>query len=130
MPEIYVGKEAEFSDRDRKIVAEGEIEVGVFRLDGEFYAWRNNCVHQGGPVCQGKILNKVEELLAEDKTSRGLKFSETDVHIICPWHGYEFNIRTGPWSPRPRVQRRAAKCSRTTCSTPSSFRCWPPWVEI
>jgi nitrite reductase (NADH) small subunit len=107
VPEVYVGKESEFGDRDRKIIAEGEIEVGVFRLDGEFYAWRNQCVHQGGPVCQGKILSKVEELIAEDKTSRGLKFSETDVHIICPWHGYEFNIRTGRHPGDRNVRLRA-----------------------
>ncbi len=39
--------------------------------------------------------NKVEEVLADDKTSKGLKFSETDVHIVCPWHGYEYNLKTG-----------------------------------
>lgn len=95
MPDLYVGKETEFDDRDRKIVAQGELEIGVFRLDGAFYAYENNCSHQGGPVCQGKILNRVEEVLAEDKTSKGLKFSDSDVHIVCPWHGYEYNIRTG-----------------------------------
>ena len=67
----------------------------AFSVYGEYFAYENNCSHQGGPVCQGKILNKVEEILAEDKTSKGLKFSEEDVHIVCPWHGYEFNIRTG-----------------------------------
>jgi len=93
--ELFVGKESEFEDRDRKIIAQGDLEIGVFRVNGDFYAYENNCVHQGGPVCQGKILNKVEEVLAEDKTSKGLKFSETDVHIVCPWHGYEYNLKTG-----------------------------------
>lgn len=95
MSELYVGKASEFEDRDRKIVAQGDLEIGIFRLDDEFYAYENTCSHQGGPVCQGKILNKVEEVLDEDKTSKGLKFSTTDTHIICPWHGYEFNIKTG-----------------------------------
>ncbi len=95
MAELFVGKESEFEDRDRKIIAQGDLEIGVFRVNGDFYAYENNCVHQGGPVCQGKILNKVEEVLAEDKTSKGLKFSETDVHIVCPWHGYEYNLKTG-----------------------------------
>ena len=93
--ELFVGKESEFEDRDRKIISQGDLEIGVFRVNGDFYAYENNCVHQGGPVCQGKILNKVEEVLAEDKTSKGLKFSETDVHIVCPWHGYEYNLKTG-----------------------------------
>ena len=95
MVDIYVGKEADFGERDRKIIAQGDLEIGVFRIDGEFYAYENNGVHQGGPVCQGKILGKVEEILGEDKTSKGLKFSETDIHIVCPWHGYEYNLKTG-----------------------------------
>lgn len=95
MAELYVGKESEFQERDRKIIAQGDLEIGVFLVDGEFYAYENNCVHQGGPVCQGKILNRVMEVLADDKTSRGLKFSEEDVHIVCPWHGYEYNLKTG-----------------------------------
>ena len=93
--ELFVGKESEFEDRDRKIIAQGDLEIGVFHVNGDFYAYENNCVHQGGPVCQGKILNKVEEVLADDKTSKGLKFSESDVHIVCPWHGYEYNLMTG-----------------------------------
>ena len=93
--ELFVGKETEFEDRDRKIIAQGDLEIGVFHVNGDFYAYENNCVHQGGPVCQGKILNKVEEVLADDKTSKGLKFSESDVHIVCPWHGYEYNLMTG-----------------------------------
>jgi nitrite reductase/ring-hydroxylating ferredoxin subunit len=24
-----------------------------------------------------------------------LAFDENDIHIVCPWHGYEFNLRTG-----------------------------------
>ncbi len=93
--DIYVGQEADFGERDRKIIVRGELEIGVFRIDGAFYAYENNCVHQGGPVCQGKILGKVEEMLGEDMTSKGLRFSETDIHIVCPWHGYEYNLKTG-----------------------------------
>ena len=93
--ELYVGKESDFEERDRKIIAQGDLEIGVFRVDGEFFAYENNCVHQGGPICQGKILNRVMEVLADDMTSQGLKFSEEDVHIVCPWHGYEYNLKTG-----------------------------------
>ena len=95
MAEIYVGREDEFEDRGRKVIASGDVEIGVFFVDGEFYAYENRCVHQGGPICQGRILNRVVEVLAEDKTSQGLAWSEEDVHVVCPWHGYEFNIKTG-----------------------------------
>ena len=33
--------------------------------------------------------------LAENKTSKGLTFSSKHTHVVCPWHGFEFNIRTG-----------------------------------
>ena len=95
MAELYVAKENEFADRDRKVVVEGDKEIGVFRVGGEFYAWENQCPHQGGPVCQGKILAKVEEVIAPDRTSQGLTFSKDKIHVICTWHGYEYNIKTG-----------------------------------
>ena len=94
--ELYVGQVDEFGDRDRKIIAQGDLEIGIFHVDGEFYAYENNCAHQGGPACQGKIINRVEEIIHEtEKTAHGLKFSETDVHIVCPWHGFEYNVKTG-----------------------------------
>jgi nitrite reductase/ring-hydroxylating ferredoxin subunit len=30
-----------------------------------------------------------------DKTSRGLYFSDTEMHFACPWHGMEYDIKTG-----------------------------------
>ena len=94
--ELYVGRTEEFGERDRRIIAQGDLEIGVFHIDGEFYAYENNCAHQGGPACQGKIINRVEEIIHEtEKTAHGLRFSETDVHIVCPWHGFEYNVKTG-----------------------------------
>lgn len=95
MSEIYVARTDEIPDRGRKIVAEGELEIGVFRLGDEFFAWENDCPHSGGPVCQGKVMNRVMEVLDEGKRSHGFTFVEEDIHIVCPWHGFEFNIRTG-----------------------------------
>jgi hypothetical protein len=36
MAEIHIGSEGEFSDRDRKVIVEDELEIGVFFVDGEF----------------------------------------------------------------------------------------------
>ena len=62
VPELYVGNEAEFEEEGCKIVALGDVEIGVFRVHGDFYAYRNVCAHRGGPVCQGRIMRKVEEI--------------------------------------------------------------------
>jgi nitrite reductase/ring-hydroxylating ferredoxin subunit len=93
--EKLVGKASEFKDGDRRIVFLGNTEVGVFRDKGEFYAYSNYCLHQGGPACEGLTIAKVEERLKPDKTSLGLYFSENELHFVCPWHGYEYDMKTG-----------------------------------
>jgi hypothetical protein len=30
-----------------------------------------------------------------DKLYRGQRFSETETHFVCPWHGYEYDLATG-----------------------------------
>src|SRR5262245_27663759 len=95
MAEQYVGKTAEFKDGDRRIIFAGEHEIGVFRHEGQFYAYSNFCLHQGGPACEGLTIAKVEERLRPDKTSQGLFFSETEMHFVCPWHGMEYDMKTG-----------------------------------
>ena len=113
MRDVNIGPASEFSDPGRKIVGFGNFEVGVFKLDGEFYAYLNLCPHMGGPVCQGKMIAKVEEIIAEDKTSKGMAFSKTKLHIVCPWHGFEFDIRTGVHPGNPRARLRKIKVAVT-----------------
>ena len=107
MREVNIGPAADFADPGRKIIGFEGFEVGVFRLDGEFFAYLNLCPHMGGPACQGKMIAKVEEIIAEDRTSKGMAFSKTRMHVICPWHGYEFDIRTGvhPGNARARLRK-------------------------
>jgi len=95
MPEVYVGKLAEFIENDRKVVKSGDLEIGVLHRNGTFYAYHNTCLHQGGPACEGMIIAKVEEVLAPDKTYLGQKFSEKEMHFVCPWHGWEYDLETG-----------------------------------
>jgi nitrite reductase/ring-hydroxylating ferredoxin subunit len=95
MAEKFVAKLTEMQDGDRRIVFVGDNEIGVFRHDGEFYAYSNFCLHQGGPACEGLTIAKVEERLRPDKTSMGLFFSEDEMHFVCPWHGMEYDMKTG-----------------------------------
>lgn len=95
MREVSVGPATAFADPGRKVIEIGGLEVGVFRLGADFFAYLNVCPHMGGPVCQGKVLPRVEEHVADDKKSRGMAFSKTQTNIVCPWHGYEFDIRSG-----------------------------------
>ena len=109
MRDVNIGPASEFADPGRKVVGFETFEVGVFKLGGEFFAWLNHCPHMGGPVCQGKIMPKVDELIASDHTSKGMVFSRSQTNVVCPWHGYEFDIRTGRHAGNPKIGLRAMK---------------------
>jgi nitrite reductase/ring-hydroxylating ferredoxin subunit len=92
--EVTLGALSDMADGEHRVFAIDTVEVGVFRIGDRLFAYENTCPHAGGPVCQGKIFNRVEELLTSEKKSLGLRFS-TRRNIVCPWHGYEFDIETG-----------------------------------
>jgi nitrite reductase/ring-hydroxylating ferredoxin subunit len=106
MPEINVGKFADFEDPGRKVVDCNGTEVGVFRLGSDVFAYHNICPHLDGPACQGKILPLATEDVAPDQTSAGRVYSKSQVNVICPWHGFEFDIRTGRHPTDPEVRLR------------------------
>ncbi|MCC2099192.1 MAG: Rieske (2Fe-2S) protein, partial [Hyphomicrobiales bacterium] len=95
MAEQFVCKASEFKNGERQIIRLGDDEIGIFKHEGEYYAYSNYCLHQGGPACEGLTIAAVEEKLREDKTSMGLSFSETQMNFVCPWHGFEYDMRTG-----------------------------------
>ncbi len=57
----------------------------VCNVGGEIHALDGVCLHSGGPLGQGQIY---------------------DGHVICPYHMWEFDCRTGEYDrdPRMRVQ--------------------------
>jgi nitrite reductase/ring-hydroxylating ferredoxin subunit len=104
MTEIAVAKLSDVPDGDYRIYALGALEAGIFRLGEKVIAYENVCQHAGGPVCQGRIFNQVEEVITPDKKGAGLRFGERR-HIVCPWHGYEYALSTGchPGDPSLRL---------------------------
>jgi nitrite reductase/ring-hydroxylating ferredoxin subunit len=106
MREVMVGQMADFPADDCRVLAIDGVEVGIFKVGDRLVAYENRCPHMGGPVCQGKLINRVDEVLDAGKKSRGLKFA-ADRHVVCPWHGYEFNLETGahPGSAKVRLRR-------------------------
>lgn len=95
MTEILVCKDGELGDGKVRIVTAGDIEIGVIHQGGKYFAYQNLCPHRGGPACEGLRLPKVEDVIAEDRTFAGQRFDESEMHIICPWHGYEFKLEDG-----------------------------------
>ena len=75
---------------ERIIVRIGALSVGVFNIDGEFFALKNLCPHQLAPLCLGRI-GGTNLPSAVGEYVHG---HEGEI-IRCPWHRWEFNIKTG-----------------------------------
>lgn len=87
---------------DRKIVEVAGQSIGIFNLDGEFFALRNRCPHQGGPLCAGKRWGSLEASVPGE-----IRYGRPGEILACPWHGWEFDIRTGQSWCEPRRYRTA-----------------------
>lgn len=76
--------------------------IGVFNVGGTFYAVRNVCPHKGGPLCRGRLRPHVVSPAVTE-----IAFEREGEILKCPWHQWEFDLRTG-WSlyaPRMRVKK-------------------------
>ena len=71
---IKVAKVADVADGTAKLIEAGGKQIALFNVGGKFYAIDNTCKHRGGPLAEGEI----------DGTT-----------VICPWHGWEYDITTG-----------------------------------
>ena len=86
-----IGRVEEIPPGGRKIVRiVGKGEVGVFNLDGTFYALKNTCAHQGARVCLGKIMGTT---LPSDVYE--FEYGREGQILRCPWHEWEYDITTG-----------------------------------
>ena len=55
MTRYIVATVEEIPPGGRKLVEVAGRSIGVFNLDGVFFALRNRCPHQGGPLCSGPL---------------------------------------------------------------------------
>lgn len=79
-----------------RIVTEVEgREVAVFNLDGEYRAYLNWCLHQGGPVCEGTITGTIEASYDREAGETSLTWTRDGEVLMCPWHGWEYDVTTG-----------------------------------
>jgi nitrite reductase/ring-hydroxylating ferredoxin subunit len=86
----------------RKLVEVADRPIGIFNVRGEFFALRNRCPHQGGPVCEGRLAGFVTGSAPGE-----YRYSRPGEVLRCPWHGWEFDVRTGQswYDPvRPRLR--------------------------
>jgi len=98
---IGVGTTASFPVGHFVIMKVAGREIGVVRLaSGEMRAVRNRCPHKGAPICRG-IVGGTWPPSAPDE----LKFDRAGEVLVCPWHGWEYDLTTGEEMFQPRPSR-------------------------
>lgn len=88
---VRVGAIADIPVGSFRFVQIGDREVGLTQLpSGEIRAVRNFCPHRGAPVCRG-LLGGTWPPCEPGK----LEFARAGEILICPWHGFEYDLMTG-----------------------------------
>jgi nitrite reductase/ring-hydroxylating ferredoxin subunit len=82
-----------------RVVAVSGREYGVFNVGGTFHAIPNRCLHQGGPLCRGRLGGA---LVATAESGWRPGWTQEGEVIRCPWHQLEFNVTTGRCLADPR----------------------------
>jgi nitrite reductase/ring-hydroxylating ferredoxin subunit len=102
MPKYVVATVEEIPPGGRKILEVDGRSIGVFNVGGELFALRNRCPHQGGPLCTGRLAGFLQATVPGE-----YGYSRPGEILRCPWHGWEFHVRTGQsWFDPARVRTR------------------------
>lgn len=92
---IKVKSDNEFGEGERELIEVNGVEVGVLRVDGEYYAVRNRCLHDCGPVAEGSVGKKLIGEFVEPGKRVEKKYAEDEPIISCPWHGWSYDLQSG-----------------------------------
>ena len=85
-----VAATSEIPPGGRKLVTVKGRPIAIFNLGGEYFGLLNRCPHQGGSLCEGAITG-----LLESPEPGTYVYTRKGEILRCPWHGWEFDLRTG-----------------------------------
>ncbi len=100
MARHVVAKVGEIAPGERKCVTLDGHGVIVFNVKGEYFALSETCPHKGGSLAKGVITGLVQSDGPGD-----YKHTREGEIVRCPWHQWEFDIKTGRSYCDPRRMR-------------------------
>jgi nitrite reductase/ring-hydroxylating ferredoxin subunit len=71
---VKVGRVGDLAEGVVKVIQVNGQRIALFNVGGRYYALEAACPHEGGPLADGIV---------------------EGVRVICPWHGYDFHLKTG-----------------------------------
>lgn len=86
----YVCRAGELPPGARKILTIGRRSIGVFNVKGEYFALLNVCPHQLAPLCEGRVCG-----YSPPSAVGEFRYEREGEIVRCPWHGWEFDLKTG-----------------------------------
>jgi nitrite reductase/ring-hydroxylating ferredoxin subunit len=87
-PRAALVRPQEIAEGAAKLLRAGGEEMAVFKLNGRLYGIQNICPHEGGQLCNGWLEGG---------------------EVVCPLHGYKFDLRTGACSTDPKLKVKVFK---------------------
>lgn len=102
MSKHIVARVNEIPAGGRKIVEINGRSIGIFNINGEFFALLNRCPHEGAELCTGTVTG-----LRQSEKPGEYQWNRPGEIVRCPWHGWEFDIKTGQsWFDPTKVRVR------------------------
>jgi len=90
-----VAKKNQIGELDPFIVDVEGRSVAIYLFKGRYYAYENECAHEGGPVAEGLTAGDVECRVSPEGKMVEEYFSKDNIDIVCPWHGVQYDLQTG-----------------------------------
>lgn len=100
MPRYVVASTADIPPGARKRVEVRGRPILIFNLSGEFFGLLDRCPHQGSPLCGGTLIGRTMSSRPGE-----YEYSRPGEVLRCPWHGWEFDVRTGQSYCEPEAVR-------------------------
>jgi nitrite reductase/ring-hydroxylating ferredoxin subunit len=87
---FLVGKVDDLEEGQGMVVTANNRSIGIFKVQGQFYGLLNQCPHKGAEMCRGRLVG-----ILESPTPGKFTYDVSHKLLMCPWHGWEFDVRTG-----------------------------------
>lgn len=75
---VYAAKARDIAPGQIREIQLDAATIALANVAGQFHALSNTCLHRGGPLGQGSLQGPL---------------------VICPWHGWTFDVTSGKVSP-------------------------------